>query len=48
MVWEYKKAEIGKSRFNVELNRAERECKTKEWNRGRLGTCHSGRQENEN
>jgi len=36
MVGEYKKVEIGKSRFNVELNRAERECKTKEWNRDRF------------
>jgi hypothetical protein len=48
MVGEYKKVEIGKSRFNVELNRAERECKTREWNRERLETCNSGRQENEN
>jgi hypothetical protein len=45
---EYKKVEIGKSRFNLELNQAGCECKTKEWNRGRLGTCDSGRRENEN
>jgi hypothetical protein len=28
---EYKKVEIGKSRFNVEPNQAGCECKTKEW-----------------